>query len=78
MKILAHTLKPYLGLGCAAVPFNVSKALLHDPKQAERGVSGNSEWNVLVIELDLNFLLIGKLLAEGFYTCNKSKTLKRG
>jgi hypothetical protein len=78
MKTLIHTFQTHLGLIDTAVSLDVPQALLRYAKQAERSVFGDAGWDVFMIELDLDFLLIGELLAKCFDTGNKSQALKRG
>jgi hypothetical protein len=78
MKILIHTFPTHLGLIGTAVSLDVPQALLSYAKQAERRVFGDAGGDVFVIELDLDSLLIGELLAKSFYTGNESQALKRG
>lgn len=77
MKILAHSLQQHLSLISAAVSLYIPQALLDYAKQAEGYVPGNLGWYVFMIKFDLDFLLIGKLLADSFYTGNKPKALQR-
>jgi hypothetical protein len=55
-----------------AVPFDVSKGFLGDPKKTERYVSRNAARNVLVCKVDLYFILHRKLLTEGFHPGNQT------
>jgi hypothetical protein len=56
----------------AAVPFDVSKPFLGDPKKTERYFRRNATRNVLVYKVDLYFLLVRKLLTEGLHPCNQT------
>ena len=78
MNLVPCNFQPNLSPVGTAVLLNVTQALLKNAKKTQRRIFRNTSRNTVVCKVDMYFLLICKLLAEGFRPRNQSQIFERG